>query len=81
MFPRLSDPNDDAIVRTIIVLAHTMGMEAVAEGVETEALRERLATHGCTAYQGYLYSRPLPADEFTELAARYHDTGLPFGEP
>jgi len=76
----LSDPNDDAIVRTIIVLAHTMGMEAVAEGVETEALRERLATHGCTAYQGYLYSRPLPADEFTELAARYHDTGLPFGE-
>jgi diguanylate cyclase (GGDEF)-like protein/PAS domain S-box-containing protein len=76
----LSDPNDDAIVRTIIVLAHTMGMEAVAEGVETEALRERLAMHGCTAYQGYLYSRPLPADEFTELAARYHDTGLPFGE-
>jgi EAL domain-containing protein (putative c-di-GMP-specific phosphodiesterase class I) len=37
--------------------------------------------HGCTAYQGYLYSRPLPAKEFTELAARYHDTGLPFGEP
>ncbi|WP_175443063.1 bifunctional diguanylate cyclase/phosphodiesterase [Halofilum ochraceum] len=76
----LSDPNDDAIVRTIIVLAHTMGMEAVAEGVETESLRERLATHGCTAYQGYLYSRPLPADEFAELAARGHETGLPFGE-
>ncbi|MFW5969763.1 MAG: EAL domain-containing protein [Halofilum sp. (in: g-proteobacteria)] len=77
----LNDPNDDAIVRTIIVLAHTMGMEAVAEGVETEALRERLAEHGCTAYQGYLYSRPLPGDEFAELAARYHETGLPFGEP
>ncbi len=77
----LDDTNDDAIVRTIIVLAHTMGMEAVAEGVETEALRERLASHGCTAYQGYLYSRPLPADEFAELAARYHETGVPFGEP
>ncbi len=77
----LDDPNDDAIVRTIIVLAHTMGMEAVAEGVETEALRERLATHGCTAYQGYLYSHPLPADEFAELATRYHETWLPFGKP
>jgi diguanylate cyclase (GGDEF)-like protein/PAS domain S-box-containing protein len=77
----LSDPNDDAIVRTIIVLAHTMGMEAVAEGVETEALRERLAAHGCTAYQGYLYSHPLPADEFADLAARYHETGVPLGGP
>lgn len=74
----LEDPDDDdAIVRTIIALAHTMGMEAVAEGVDTDALRERLATYGCTAYQGYLYSHPLPADEFADLAIRCHETGLP----
>ncbi len=68
----LTDPNDAAIVRTIIVLAHTMGMQVVAEGVETEEMRAMLAADGCTIYQGFLYSPALPADRFEEMAARCH---------
>ena len=60
----LSDPNDAAIVRTIIALAGSLGLQVVAEGVETEAQRQALADLGCPAYQGYLYSRPLPSADF-----------------
>jgi EAL domain-containing protein (putative c-di-GMP-specific phosphodiesterase class I) len=42
----------------------------IAEGVETDAQRSFLAELGCHAYQGYLFSRPLPLDEFEQLAAR-----------
>jgi len=58
------DPTDSAIVRAIIVLAHSIGMRVVAEGVETEAQRGLLRTLGCDAYQGFLCSRALPADAF-----------------
>ncbi|UEX79003.1 sensor domain-containing protein [Spiribacter halobius] len=58
------DPNDDAIVRTVIALANTLGLEPLAEGVETEAQREMLAAYGCTACQGYLLGRPAPEAEF-----------------
>jgi diguanylate cyclase (GGDEF)-like protein/PAS domain S-box-containing protein len=60
----LTDANDAAIVRTIIVLAQTMELEVIAEGVETEAVRTLLADNGCSRYQGFLYSHPLPIDEF-----------------
>lgn len=60
----LSNSNDAAIVRTIIVLARTMGMDVVAEGVETESVRAALAADGCTIYQGFLFSPALPAAEF-----------------
>jgi len=46
-------------------------MEVVAEGVETEAQRALLAAQGCDAYQGYLFSRPLPATEFEALLQRH----------
>jgi len=68
----LTDANDAAIVRTIIVLAHTMEMQVIAEGVETEAVRSLLAADGCNAYQGFLYSPAVPTDQFEELATRYH---------
>ena len=60
----LIDANDAAIVRTIIVLAQTMGLHVIAEGVETEAVRTLLEESGCTAYQGCLFGRPLPASDF-----------------
>ncbi|WP_207388034.1 sensor domain-containing protein [Hylemonella gracilis] len=54
----LTDPNDAVIVRTILALAHSMGLQTVAEGVETEGQRDFLRDNGCTLFQGYLFGRP-----------------------
>jgi EAL domain-containing protein (putative c-di-GMP-specific phosphodiesterase class I) len=53
-----------AIVGAVVSLAHTLGLEVVAEGVETEAQADMLLAFGCDFTQGYLYSPPLPEDEF-----------------
>jgi diguanylate cyclase (GGDEF)-like protein len=58
--------SDAMIVRSTIELAHNLGLEVVAEGVETEAQYDRLAEWGCDAAQGYFMSRALPADELTK---------------
>jgi EAL domain-containing protein (putative c-di-GMP-specific phosphodiesterase class I) len=60
----LTDPNDAAVTRTIVALGQILGLEVVAEGVETEDQRSFLAQHGCHAYQGFLFSQPLPAEQF-----------------
>lgn len=60
----LSDPNDAAIAKTIVALGHSLGLEVIAEGVETLEQRDFLLNSGCQAYQGYLFSRPLPVDAF-----------------
>jgi diguanylate cyclase (GGDEF)-like protein/PAS domain S-box-containing protein len=60
----LADGNDAAIANMVIVLAATLGLSVIAEGVETEAQRSFLASQGCHAYQGYLFSRPLPLPGF-----------------
>ena len=66
----LINPNDAAIARMIVALAESLGLTVIAEGVEIEAQRDFLARQGCHAYQGYLFSRPLPSGEFDELLKR-----------
>ena len=64
-----TDPNDAAIVQTIIAMTEALGLEVIAEGVETEAQREFLDLRGCQAYQGYLFGEPMPIEQF-ETAIR-----------
>lgn len=61
---RLHDgPSDTAVVNTIIAMAQELGLELVAEGVETEEQKVHLVERGCTTIQGFLFSKPLPADQ------------------
>ena len=64
----LADPNDAAIAKTIVGLAQSLGLAVIAEGVETQAQKDFLASHGCHAYQGYFFSRPLPIAQFEAFA-------------
>jgi diguanylate cyclase (GGDEF)-like protein/PAS domain S-box-containing protein len=59
----LTNPNDAAIARTIIGLAQSLGLELMAEGVETQAQRDFLMRHGCDNYQGHLFCKALPIEE------------------
>jgi diguanylate cyclase (GGDEF)-like protein/PAS domain S-box-containing protein len=60
----LIDANDAAIAKMVIVLAESLGLMVIAEGVETQAQRDALYAQGCRAYQGYLFNRPVAIDEF-----------------
>ena len=60
-------PDDMALCRAIIVMAHTLGMKVTAEGVETQEQCDLLREAGCDYGQGFLFSRPLPAHEFEVL--------------
>jgi diguanylate cyclase (GGDEF)-like protein/PAS domain S-box-containing protein len=60
-------PTDAIIVQTILGMAQNLGLEVIAEGVETEAQRSFLEQHGCSIYQGYLFSEPLTVEEFELL--------------
>ena len=61
------NPDDMALCKAIIVMAHTLGMKVTAEGVETEEQCELLSNAGCDFGQGFLFSRPLPPNEFEAL--------------
>lgn len=64
------DAFDETIVKTVIGMAHSLGLEVVAEGVETELQMAFLAANQCDLVQGYLLSRPLPARELEEHVTR-----------
>ena len=64
----LTDANDAAIAGAIVALAHSLGLSVIAEGVEVAAQRDFLARSGCRRYQGYFFSRPLPAESFEAYA-------------
>ena len=61
-----ANAEDAAIVRSLIAMAHNLGLEVIAEGVETEAQAAFLLKEKCEEAQGFLYSRALPAEQFTE---------------
>ncbi len=64
-----TDPNDAAIVQTVIAMTEAMGLNVIAEGVETETQMEFLELRGCHAFQGYLFSKPIPIEQFEALLA------------
>jgi len=61
------DPDDAAIVTTIIALAGNLGLDVISEGVETQDQLDFLRRHGCRHMQGYLFGRPMPAADFLAL--------------
>ena len=64
-----SDADDAAIAQAVITLGHTMGLRVIAEGVETPEQLAFLRRHECDEMQGYLFGKPMPADEFAKLLA------------
>lgn len=67
-----NDANDHVIVQSTIDLAHGIGLSAVAEGVESDAILKELTLMGCDTAQGYYISRPLPAARFVEWVRQSH---------
>jgi diguanylate cyclase (GGDEF)-like protein/PAS domain S-box-containing protein len=66
------DSSDQAIVRTIVAMAHTLNLNVIAEGVETEEQQDLLLNNGCTHYQGYFFGRPMPIEQF-EVLLKSHE--------
>jgi len=64
------DASESAIVETIISMGHHLGMDVIAEGVETTTELEFLRAKGCNAFQGFLFSKPVPANEFAQLLSK-----------
>ena len=71
--------NDRALVKTVLAMARTLGLNAVAEHVENVRQEAFLRAFGCDFFQGYLYSRALPVDEFMALARQEKPSGIRIG--
>ena len=73
----VGDPEDAAIVRAIIQMAHSLKLKTIAEGVESEAQSELLREFQCDEIQGYWLTRPMPADELADFIRNYQGSKLP----
>jgi EAL domain-containing protein (putative c-di-GMP-specific phosphodiesterase class I) len=62
-----NDADSAAVINAVIALAHSLNIKAVGEGVETEEQYRFLQEHGCDEFQGFLYGKPMPADEITRI--------------
>lgn len=62
-----TDPGDRAIVRSIIAMAHELGLKVIAEGIETQAQKTLLREAGCDYGQGFLFSKAVPPEEFEKV--------------
>jgi diguanylate cyclase (GGDEF)-like protein len=67
------DKRNDSFIRTMISLAHTLDLEVIAEGIETEQQKKLLIEYGCDVLQGYLFSKPLPPQEILEKYIQKED--------
>ena len=70
---RANDPDDAAIVRAVIQMAHSLNLKTIAEGVETDEIRHILRVFQCDEAQGYLFARPMPAAELTRFLTSQRD--------
>lgn len=61
------DPNDTAIAHTIVAMAHTLGLKVIAEGVDSATQLQTLQNFDCDEYQGYYFSKAIPAKDFLAL--------------
>ena len=73
----LVDATSGAIAQTILSLGRAMGVAVIAEGVETEEQRDYLAGHGCYSFQGFLFSPPLPLEQFEAFLRGFAENGRP----
>jgi EAL domain-containing protein (putative c-di-GMP-specific phosphodiesterase class I) len=72
-----TDSGDAAICQATIVLGHNLGLDLVAEGVETEAQRACLTQLGCDLFQGFFYSKPLPAEQVAAFVLDWNSKASP----
>jgi len=61
------NPDSEAITKAVIAMGHSMNLQITAEGIESEKQKEFLQQHHCNEGQGFLFSRPMPANEVTKL--------------
>jgi EAL domain-containing protein (putative c-di-GMP-specific phosphodiesterase class I) len=76
-----SNHEDAAITRAVIVLAHELDLNVIAEGVETFDQLELLVKHGCDQIQGYLFSKPVTSDECAAMIKSSRTLAITFSEP
>lgn len=77
----VQDANDAVIVQTIIGMAKNLGLSVIAEGVETSEQLDYLRSYGCPAFQGYLFGRPVPAEELAQQMKMHAISGSPWLSP
>ena len=71
-----SDPEDVAIIQAVVAMGHSLELQVTAEGVESRGQLQALSKLGCDEYQGYLFSKPLPAVEIAGDAVALRNLDL-----